>query len=262
VGTPCRTNIYELPFVIEASFLYVDFDSTDLEFIAYGGAVFEKVANPSPSGINLSDRVGRVNKTFGAEPFAGVEADVYEIALDIRPVMTQKVFSRETGVVRFMLDDETTGAPRLKIDMDYGSDDVNQWVQLVYDFTGEPAAIYDQLRLTYNHGSTTTEFWYFDDVMGQTDLNLSNGTDVAITEVIAVYPNPSLGMFSLDTKDIFPAGNTYDLDVLDIQGRPVFRQQVLAQGQLVALDLSDQPTGMYFLRLSGQLLHYVKVIKK
>lgn len=92
----------------------------DLEFIPYEGVVFEEVDNPSPSGINTSNRVGRVNKTFGSAPFAGIEADVYEIAFDLRPVMSQKVFSSATGVVRFMLDDETTGMERIKVELDYG----------------------------------------------------------------------------------------------------------------------------------------------
>ena len=161
-----------------------------------------------------------------------------------------------------MLDDETTGMPRLKIDMDYGPADANKWIQLVYDFTGEPAEIYDQLRLTYNHGNTNTDFWYFDDVMALPDTNASTSLEEGITKVITVYPNPSSGLFSMDTKGIFPAGSTYDLEVLDMQGRSVLRRQVIAQGQPVTFDLSDQPTGLYFLRLSGDLLHYVKVIEK
>ncbi len=262
VGTPCGTDTYDLPVVIEESFLYVDFDSIDLEFIPFEGAVFEEVDNPLPSGINMSARVGRVNKTPVAAHFSGIEADVYEIALDLRPIMTQKVLSSTTGIVRFMLDDETTGSDRLKIDMNYGPNDVNQWVQLVYDFTGAPDEVYDQLRLTYNHFVTTTEYWYFDDVMGHTASVSSTSLGEEMTRVITVYPNPSSGLFTVDTKDLFPVGSTYDLEVLDLQGRSILRRKVLAPGQLEAFDLSDQPAGMYFLRLSGQSLHYVKAIQK
>ncbi|MEL7533694.1 MAG: T9SS type A sorting domain-containing protein, partial [Bacteroidota bacterium] len=262
VGTSCDTNAYDLPFVIEESFLYVDFDSTDLEFIAYDDAVFKKVANPSPSGINVSDSVGRVNKTATSPRWAGIEADVYEIALGLRPVMTQKIYSTTTGIVRFMLDDETTGMERLKLDMPYDPADANKWVQMVYDFTGAPDETYDQLRLTYNHFSTSTEFWYFDDVMAWPDLNAATSLEAVITELITVYPNPSSGLFLLDTKDIFPMGSTYDLEVLDIQGRTILRRQIMAQGQPVDFDLSDQPIGLYFLRLSGKSLHYVKAIEK
>jgi beta-glucanase (GH16 family) len=262
VATPCGTSNYDFPFVIEESFLYVDFDSIDLEFIAYDGAVFTEVANPSPSGINVSERVGRVNKTPGAAHYSGVEADVYEIALALRPIMTQKVFSSTTGIVRFMLDDETTGSDRLRIDMTYEPDDVNTWVQLVYDFTGAPDEVYDQLRLTYNHFVTTTEYWYFDDVMGRTDMFSSTSPEEAITGVVAVYPNPSSGMFYLDTKGIFPVGSIYDLEVLDVHGRSVLRLEAMAQGQTVPFDLSNQPTGLYFLCLSGQAIRYVKAIQK
>ncbi|MFK7921537.1 MAG: family 16 glycosylhydrolase [Bacteroidia bacterium] len=262
VVTPCGTNTYDIPFVIEESFLYVDFDSTDLEFIGYDNAVFKKVANPSPSGINVSDSVGRVNKMSGASFFAGIEADVFEIALGLRPVMTQKVYSSATGIVRFMLDDETTGMERLKIDMNYGPADANQWVQMVYDFTGAPDETYDQLRLTYNHFSTTTELWYFDDVIAWPDLNAVTSLEAGITELIEVYPNPSSGLYSIDSKDIFPLGSTYQLEVLDMQGRSILKREIIAQGQPVAFDLSDQPTGLYYLRLSRQSLHYLKAIVK
>jgi hypothetical protein len=224
--------------------------------------VFEEVSNPSPSGINMSERVGRVNKTPGSTHFSGVEADVYEIALDLRPVMSQKVFSTTTGIVRFMLDDETTGNERLKIDMNYGPADVNKWVQLVYDFSGAPGEVYDQLRLTYNHFVTTTEYWYFDDVMGSADLSLSTSSEEAITDEIAVYPNPSTGLFSVDTKDIFSFGSIYNIEVLDLNGRPTLSRQEIANGQPVVIDLSNRPTGMYFIHLSGPLLHYVKAIQK
>lgn len=262
VESVCGINSYELPFVIEESFLYVDFDSVDLEFIPYDGAIFQKVDNPSPSGINISENVGRVNKETGAEYWAGVEANVQEIPLDLRPVMTQKVYSTKSGTVRFMLDDETTGSPRLKIDMEYSPSDVNKWVQLVYDFTGSPSEIYDQLRLTYNHFSTSTEFWYFDEVMAWSNFEVSNSVDQEMISLIAVYPNPSSGLFLLDTKDVFPMGGTYDLQVLNSLGQAVLIQKLNLEGQPVVFDLSDQPIGMYFLRLRGESLFYVKAIQK
>lgn len=262
IGSSCGTDTYDFPVVIEEALLFVDFDSVDLAFIAYDGAVFQEVANPAPSGINPSARVGRVNKTAGSPRWAGVEADVYEIALDLRPIMTQKVFSGTAGVVRFMLDDETTGSERLRIDLDYGPAEVNTWVQLVYDFSEGADEVYDQLRLNYNNLNTTTEPWYFDEVMAWPDTSTLTSLGEAPIELISVYPNPSSGLFSVDTKDLFPAGSTYELEVMDGQGRSVLRQQVRAAGQPITLDLSDQPAGMYFLRLHGQSLHYVKAIQK
>jgi hypothetical protein len=235
-----------------------------LDFIPYDGVVFQEVTNPAPSGINTSASVGRVNKTIGSTHYAGIEADVYEIAFDLRPLMSQKVYSSTNGIVRFMVDDETTGLPRVRLDLDYNPEDVNQWVQLIYDFTDTPAEFYDQLRLTYNHFVTTTEFWYFDDVMGTTDAFLSSGagTENKITEAISVFPNPSTGVYFMDAKGIFPLGSTYNLEVADIQGRTIIRQQVVAQGQQVTFDISDHPSGLYVVALGGQSLRYAKVIVK
>lgn len=264
VENNCWTNSFELMVAIEESLVYADFDEVDMEWIPRYGAVWSEVANPSPTGINTSALVGRVNKTPGSPYYAGIEANVYEIATDLRPVMAQKVYSSSSGIVRFLIDDITTGQEKIKINIEYGPDDVNQWVQLVYDFSEAPAEVYDEIGLRFNHGSTSTEFWYFDDVMSTTDAILSDGTENRenITEVISVYPNPSSGLYFLDSKDIFPAGSNYTLEVIDTQGRSILNQQVVAQGQLVDFDLSAQPSGVYVVHLNGKSLRYTKVIVK
>ncbi|MEQ8702918.1 MAG: family 16 glycosylhydrolase [Phaeodactylibacter sp.] len=268
VANSCGTKTYEFPIDVTESYLYVDFDTRDLEFVPHADAVFEEVANPFPSGINLSQSVGLVYKPAIAPRWAGVEADVPEIPLDLYPVMTRKVLCTDTGAVSFMLDDVDLppGVDRYRIFVEYGPEDVNTWVQLVFDFSGRPGGVYERLRFTHNHWgpsyTSDTEYWYFDDVMAWSDLSTSTSAEVGITETITVYPNPSSDWFYVETKDIFPVGSTYDLEVLDVQGRSVLRRKVFAQGQPVALDLSTQPAGLYFVRLSGQSLRYVKAISK
>lgn len=266
VGSSCGTKTYDFPVFVKESYLYADFETQDLEFFPVLDAVFEKVANPSPSGINMSDSVGLVYKTASSPRWAGVEADVPEIALDVWPVMTRKVFSSATGAVSFQLYDMTTGVERTRIFIPYGEEDVNTWVQLVYDFSGAPSGVYDRFRFTHNHYGTSyssdQENWYFDDVRAWGDLSSSTNPEEGITKVVTVYPNPSSDWFYVEAKDIFPVGSTYDLEVLDVQGRTILSRQVVAQGQPVAFDLSNQPPGLYFLLLSGQSLHYVKAIVK
>lgn len=210
----------------------------------------------------MSARVGQVNKTPGASYYSGVEADVYEIALDLRPIMTQKVLSSTAGIVRFMLDDETTGRDRLRIDMDYGPNDVNKRVHLIYDFSGAPDDVYDQLRMTYIHFVSTPEFSCFDNLMGHTASFSSNHSQESMIKVITVYPNFSSNLFFVDTKDLLPVGNTYDLEILDKQGKVVLKLRGLAQGEPITFNLISQPTGLYFLHLSGHSVHYVKAIAK
>ncbi|MCZ4410004.1 family 16 glycosylhydrolase [Cryomorphaceae bacterium 1068] len=264
VENSCWSNTFELLVAVEESLVYADFDEVDMDFIPRYGAVWSEVANPSPSGINTSALVGRVNKTPGSPYYAGIEANVYEIPTDLRPLMAQKVYSSSSGIVRFLIDDLTTGQEKLRINVEYGPNDVNQWVQLVYDFSEAPTDVYDEIGMRYNHGSTSTEFWYFDDVMNTTDAILSAGTEIAedITEVIAVYPNPSSGQYFLDSRGIFPTGSNYTLEVMDTQGRSILKQHVVAQGQLVDFDLSTEPSGVYVVNLSGQSLRYAKVIVK
>lgn len=98
--------------------------------------------------------------------------------------------------------------------------------------------------------------------MGHPNANLSNSPQEDLTHLISVYPNPSTGMYFVDTKDIFQAGDSYHIEVIDIHGRLVFRKQQMTEGQPISFDLSDQSTGLYFLHLSGEALHYIKAIQK
>jgi beta-glucanase (GH16 family) len=266
VKNSCGTKNYDFPVVVQNSFLFADFETKDLEFVPILNAVFKKVANPSLAGINTSDSVGLVYKTSASPRWAGIEADVPELPLDDWPVLTRKVFSSSTGEVSFQLYDQTSGVDRERIFVSYDEEDVNTWVQLVYDFSGMPADVFDRIRLTHNHYgesySQNIENWYVDDVRIWSNEALTSSPKMEITKTITVYPNPSSGVFHLDTKDIFPVGSSYELEVVNSQGQSVCIQQIIHTKERATINLSNEAPGMYFIKLKGESIRYVKAIIK
>lgn len=83
-----------------------------------------------------------------------------------------------------------------------------------------------------------------------------------ITKTITVYPNPSSGVFHRDTKDIFPVGSSYELEVMNSKGQSVCIQQIIHTKERATINLSNEAPGMYFIKLKGKSIRYVKAIIK
>jgi len=80
-------------------------------------------------------------------------------------------------------------------------------------------------------------------------VNQDGTTGVAITNAsnFQVYPNPTTGQIKVITGE--PFGKLDDLSVMDITGRMIFTK-VVSSGQQYSIDLSSQPGGYYFVRLT------------
>jgi hypothetical protein len=72
----------------------------------------------------------------------------------------------------------------------------------------------------------------------------------ASTALVTLYPNPAVAATSLDLSAM-PAGNTYQVLLLDATGRQV-RQATVVGGLVQPLDLHDLATGTYQVLVSGQ----------
>jgi hypothetical protein len=74
------------------------------------------------------------------------------------------------------------------------------------------------------------------------DLKLgSTGMD-ELTNRLSIYPNPSNGMITIQVD------GQYELVVTNVQGQQVFSASIESNA---SLDLSDQPAGIYFVRLTN-----------
>jgi hypothetical protein len=78
----------------------------------------------------------------------------------------------------------------------------------------------------------------------------------------AVSPNPSKGLFNLNTSQAFK--DDVDIEVVDLLGRTVFSQRKsIDLGNSISLDLSSMATGVYILKVSQprQTLFVSKLVK-
>jgi hypothetical protein len=87
-------------------------------------------------------------------------------------------------------------------------------------------------------------------------------SDLDRTFNFSVYPNPSNGVFDLDLFLVHSVVGDLRLTVSDRLGRTVKTEKLVRPaGQVLRLDLSEQPDGVYFLNLSnGDVNRTVRVV--
>jgi hypothetical protein len=87
-------------------------------------------------------------------------------------------------------------------------------------------------------------------------------SDLDRTFNFSVYPNPSNGVFDLDLFLVHSVVGDLRLTVADRLGRTVKTEKLVRPaGQVLRLDLSEQPDGVYFLNLSnGEVNRTVRVV--
>lgn len=260
VTNACGPITYVIAVRIDAAAIYCDFDGTDKDWGVFGGTVFEKVANPNPSGINTSNNVGQTRKDPGAQNWGGIFADLGgEMDLDANSFLHMKVYAELAGVVKFKVEDQTTGVAPVEIDVPH--DSVDKWVTMIWDFTGHPAETYDRIALFFDFGDTDTSYWYFDDVIGRSSASTVS-VEKPIYNPIQVYPNPNNGKIQVDMKGLFLGTDAYDLQILGLNGQVFLQERKFANTQQFELDTQALPSGTYILRFLGKDLQYVKTIVK
>ena len=62
--------------------------------------------------------------------------------------------------------------------------------------------------------------------------------------IVAIYPNPSNGVFTIENQ------NNLNLIITDITGRPIIEHRLINSTSVI--DLSNQPEGVYFLRMGTE----------
>jgi hypothetical protein len=109
---------------------------------------------------------------------------------------------------------------------------------------------YAQYNITSNYFTEvdTLKMWFrkrlawMDIHMPGNCWNTAVEGDAAQQNPVTIYPNPSAGVFGIKTR----SGKIGRVEVYDIFGRTVRR--VSSDSEILNIDLSDQPTGIYFLK--------------
>ena len=95
------------------------------------------------------------------------------------------------------------------------------------------------------------------DLLGNAVLSTSSFDDMEAN--FTAFPNPTTGAFEINVpKDL----NDIKLDVYNIQAQLVFSKSFAVNNGKVSLDLANNPTGIYFVKVNLDSPNFVKVIKK
>ncbi len=142
-----------------------DFEGTPPAFTSFGNiANTTVITNPDPSGINTSGNVAKLTKTSGSEVWAGT---FFEPSGPIDLVsftnISVKTWSPKlNAVVKLKLENQDAS---IVYEVDKNTTTTNAWEELVYDFSGAPAATYVRVVIFFDFGvNGDGSDYYFDEI--------------------------------------------------------------------------------------------------
>lgn len=144
---------------------FQDFEGTPPTFTAFGNiANVEVIANPDMSGINTTSNVARLTKTSGSEVWAGAFFET-TTALDLVSYsnISVKTWSPKLGaVVKLKLENQNAS---IVYEVDMNTTITNTWEELVFDFSGAPAANYVRVVIFFDFGvNGDGSVYYYDEL--------------------------------------------------------------------------------------------------
>jgi hypothetical protein len=148
---------------VQAQYIYNDFDANQNEELSGWPNVPTAIANPDASGINTSANVGEWVRSEEQWAHVFIELDGM-IDFSTGEVFHLKVWSPIACDFLFKLEDKSNGA--VFIETTQTVTEVNQWVELAFDFTGAGSGLYDKIVVFMDFSTTTDNTFYFDDLEG------------------------------------------------------------------------------------------------
>lgn len=236
--------------------VFADYETTDLNFSGFGGSAFSKVANPSPSGINLSATVGKSER--GVETWSGIGSDALPSKIDFSANhrFTMKVYSPE--ICSVTLKTEVASNTNIFREETANITAANEWQELMFDFAGAPSGTFDRIVVYFNYGSTSSASYYFDDLNmpeANSDPSTSSGDIADVQGSVTVFPNPS----STGWVHIVCDQTIHSVELVDLQGRLIEHQA--ANAFKTSLNTGDLHRGIYILRVAtANGLHIKKIV--
>ena len=216
--------------------MLIDFETpqTDAGWGSWGGAGFEKIDNPDPSGINTSAKVGKYTVPGGD---AGIENnDVNGAKLPFfdyeqTPFFRVKVWVSKPVKVYMQLQNNpdwgnNTGVKEILVE------ETNKWVELVYNFGGTTIESgkdpHNRIQIYFDKdksgGSSEGDVYYFDDIHksdvqppAEFTLNPATGaTDIETYSRFSLASN--LAFKNADDSDITSPAENVELRTQDENG--------------------------------------------
>ena len=149
--------------------IFQDFEGAAPTFTVFGNiANTEVIANPDPSGVNTTTNVAQLTKTSGSEVWAGT---FFETATPLDFTNYSKISVKTwspkvSAQVKLKLENVDAS---IVYEVDLNTTVTNTWEELVYDFSGAPAADYVRVVIFFDFGNAGDDSLYYYD-----ELTLTN----------------------------------------------------------------------------------------
>jgi hypothetical protein len=158
-----------------------------------------------PAGLgSVTDGVGKFDKVTGSETWAGLFFDVPTLDLDTYSLLRIKIWSPKIGaVLKFKIENADAS---ITDEVDLSTTVAGAWEELVYDFSGAPAADYTKIVLFFDWDVPGDDsVYYFDDIeLRNTGTPPTVFADFEGTAPsIGAFGNAGAGVITLDD---LPAG--------------------------------------------------------
>jgi uncharacterized protein YkuJ len=143
-----------------------DFEGDAPVFSVFGNiADTQVVSNPNPSGLNTSSQVANLTKSSNSEPWAGTFFELSEpLDLNNFPNISVKTHSPTSGItIKLKIEDQLGDNGGITHEVDITNTVANNWEELVYDFSGAPAADYVRIVMFFDFGTPGDDSAYFFD---------------------------------------------------------------------------------------------------
>ncbi|MFG6685314.1 hypothetical protein ACGK9U_01935 [Mariniflexile sp. HNIBRBA6329] len=178
-----------------------DFNGTAPAGGAFGNAGYGVVTlNDLPSGLGVvTNGVGKFDKALGAETWAGLFFSTTTLDLDTYSKISIKTWSPKSGAVVKLKIENADASITHEVDMN--TTVTNAWEEIVYDFSGAPAANYVKIVLFFDFNvAGDGSVYYFDDVQLRntgTSPTLFEGYEGVLPQGGA-FGNADYGVVTLD----------------------------------------------------------------
>jgi len=252
-----------LSLIISAAFLTTKSQSILLQedFDSYDGLV---TSIPAGFTITWNDTASISKSFYNTSGVCGIACNAYKFGWDSATIITP-VFSNP-GSVSFYFKGNGTQNPYNTFYV-YESPNGSTWNQ-VASYVNFPTTS-QTIILPLNSSSTQLKFYYkkdslglnvgFDDlvVYGPVGMNETKGF-----QGISVFPTPTSGIVTVNFNENY--FNAVEIKVINILGKEVKHYDLKNISTKYAVNISDQPEGVYLLRIKSGTDEMVKrvILKK
>lgn len=264
----------------EMASIPISFEDTSIAYNpgGFGSASFESIPteiidNPDPNGENTSMRVWSINKTEGAQVWAGASIALGQVVdLSAGTLFTVKVWSPRAGVPILLKFEDTTsprdgnGNPTIINEVTTNTTTSSAWETLEFDLTSfgnyTGSEQFNQVVVFPDFGTggqTGGETYYIDDISNTGSVSIAPFEDVRFN----VFPNPTTDV--LQVRYELPVAAKVDLQLIDAMGRAILREELGPQSvgsKQQTLQVPSLVKGTYFLliKMDGQVVQQKTVI--